>query len=1821
MTESKSAKEKNSSLSDDAINHCRCRKFTEDHPVRKDVQEWKHIHARESDHRLPKRLDVPDSFVSWSETWSEYDEKVENWSIDATDFQPVSMRQNNFKWSSSHNTSLAHQGDVGKNPYGRTGLRGRGILPRLGANPAAEPVITRSVMFNGGKQTQVLVCRQFQVQGHTFALPGGLLGDSELEEANIMIPGSKKIQQFLESILTSNFDDLEEDLKNRMKCSSISREEYYNLQQALVRLGQERKRSLVKLDLALKSGRKVYPNNRYGVGYCDDPRNTDDAWVEAQVYHFHISGAASGHHDLFAIHGARRLWDVENSRREKVKMEFRWLNVDKGSMAYRMLYASSKFFVDLCLPECRCGRTVFDRQDGSHRCLKYTAGPRELARSIVRGHPPEIKYRSEYHQLLTEHERVKLTQKAWVHTAALQPPSAGCEKFHLKGQEVPWEYKHKEYERAVVRGSRYDLDCSNSVKADAPPATLLAQCRGDDPRNPIGRTGARGRGELRQPGANPARHAVITRVDGSSGRTQVLLWKTQQGDSSDWYFALPNSLIVPKSEAMENDQGEPNILVLDFLKAVLARNIKEGCRIDARDCVTMGMPTGEELIQELEKELSEQKITVYPDGQLYKSGYFDDPRNTDDAWIETEVRHYHLPVTVSSALNLDGLVAVNPWRPKGCLSPLFFKWVEVASTRTYSEQLFAAGVCFFLELCVPDCMCGLPKYDTTDGIHESKKASSAVEFLMNRPLSSAASALEELSSLSQLEYFKAEKVQGLVQFEGRSAVAKFVRAAVVGRRDAVAVCRALFGGTRPQVGLPESWSWDEQDKFWRPKAIISVTGGAQAFDLDRNMRKKIFADGILKTAVAMKALIIDGGTSAGVMEMVGDAVSRENRVAALGICPWGAVLGKQHLLYSSAEKNAALQKESTISAYKVSDDHRNSEWGARLDPDHQYFALVDTGLHGGKKAFESEIYGRVWIEKELSFGGPTSKFVPHVLVVVNGGPGTIKTVHTLSFQGNKDVPRTRTVPIVAVEGTKRAADMLAQCWRHLHEGGSRTCTSGHAPRRCCVSFVKPRSKDGKGETIHCPFLRKAYMKCFSQPTTKPMERKDEEYLAMIVAVCRVKERVTVYNCNMSTSLRQAIMKAVLTSHLMHRKNMGLEKERQGSPDQESNPLEMLLEWEDVEAEAVELAKSELVGITEGDASYAPNYRHVLHKAIIQNKHRFVEVLHESGFVADTTRLQKAIDIEHLIQYGSGPLDYEAIMKKYLGWSRIEWRKQVSCCPSLSSTARRLASTQSEASLATDDGRDRFEKFEEMFLWSIVQGRREIAEIYFRSGHPSSRQHSIARALFACSVSRRISQSSAFRGSARDRDKLEALASHFEGIASDILDRCARLSQRSAASSLTVPFFQPWIRSDCGWVDGNEDFLTPIGMAYTACALSVVKHDAFQECLDRIWFGRLVSDLEKEHTASMDLFRGTLVQLPQVGASWPGNAIASVISVFGTFAVNGVVIFFIAFLPFLSPLLKIENHAGKMGGLWSGLAHKLCAFYTAPCTKFILSFWSYLCFVILYTCVGFAVDRDYTPLEGVMHAWILALYVAEARQCKCEGLRLWVSNGSNILDALMLLAYLPAFSLRMCELQMSDKDYRRLGGWSNGVGADLEANSTTASYEHSGGDFRMARSWHGIAGIFFWIRIFYFLRVSSTLGPLWVVLVKVTCKDVVYFVIFLVVFLVSFGAAIICAARPSHDPSMPFSEFLSHTFYFPYMAIFGEHFLDDSPYFSSHPGGATEQDNRVLDTVLLCIYLLFSTIVLMNLLIARECFYPFTVLHSNLFDRLLRFDPPELSTAC
>ena len=98
---------------------------------------------------------------------------------------------------------------------------------------------------------------------------------------------------------------------------------------------------------------------------------------------------------------------------------------------------------------------------------------------------------------------------------------------------------------------------------------------------------------------------------------------------------------------------------------------------------------------------------------------------------------------------------------------------------------------------------------------------------------------------------------------------------------------------------------------------------------------------------------------------------------------------------------------------------QNSADGAALEPNHSHFVLIDT-KKGGRAAWGGEIAMRFTIEKTIC-----ERFsVPMVLVVVEGGPGTLKTVSETIKGG---------CPVVLVQGSGGAADAIAQCFALLQE--------------------------------------------------------------------------------------------------------------------------------------------------------------------------------------------------------------------------------------------------------------------------------------------------------------------------------------------------------------------------------------------------------------------------------------------------------------------------------------------------------------------------------------------------------------------------------------------------------------------------------------------------------------------------------------------------------------------------------------------------------------------------------------------------------------------
>lgn len=139
------------------------------------------------------------------------------------------------------------------NPVGRTGVIGRGRLFRWGPNHAADPIVTR---WKRDKEGNIILDpktgkRKLEFVGiqrkntDEWAIPGGMRDPGEKITRTL-------IREFKEEAMNSN---MHKDIEFR------------------------------KLDRILgnffKGGTEIYK------GYMDDPRNTDNAWMETLACNFH----------------------------------------------------------------------------------------------------------------------------------------------------------------------------------------------------------------------------------------------------------------------------------------------------------------------------------------------------------------------------------------------------------------------------------------------------------------------------------------------------------------------------------------------------------------------------------------------------------------------------------------------------------------------------------------------------------------------------------------------------------------------------------------------------------------------------------------------------------------------------------------------------------------------------------------------------------------------------------------------------------------------------------------------------------------------------------------------------------------------------------------------------------------------------------------------------------------------------------------------------------------------------------------------------------------------------------------------------------------------------------------------------------------------------------------------------------------------------------------------------------------------------------------------------------------------------------------------
>lgn len=181
--------------------------------------------------------------------------------------------------------------------------------------------------------------------------------------------------------------------------------------------------------------------------------------------------------------------------------------------------------------------------------------------------------------------------------------------------------------------------------------------------------------------------------------------------------------------------------------------------------------------------------------------------------------------------------------------------------------------------------------------------------------------------------------------------------------------------------------------FYDPMPVIFISGGAGLMSPEaESFTLPLIEDGLVRYAEERGVAIIDGGTSSGVMRLIGQArAKRGYKFPLIGIAPYQLVTYPGYL---------------------------NMNAMAELDSGHSHFVLTS----GSKFGDESGMIFK--LAMEMSGSGKK----PWISMVVNGGEITRREV----FQRSAAMGVVPSFPLLVMEGSGRFADELADAVQTGH---------------------------------------------------------------------------------------------------------------------------------------------------------------------------------------------------------------------------------------------------------------------------------------------------------------------------------------------------------------------------------------------------------------------------------------------------------------------------------------------------------------------------------------------------------------------------------------------------------------------------------------------------------------------------------------------------------------------------------------------------------------------------------------------------------------------
>uniref|UniRef100_F7AUJ8 ADP-ribose pyrophosphatase, mitochondrial n=1 Tax=Ciona intestinalis TaxID=7719 RepID=F7AUJ8_CIOIN len=232
-----------------------------------------HVKARTAEYPLSacKRFCVSDDKVDWKVEFKEYSpvsytapsvERNPPWAdVDVTKtsktlkYNEIDGKVNRKSYTGVYKVS----GNLPINPMGRTGVVCRGLLGKWGPNHAADPIVTRwkrdgQKRLIQHKKTQKPILQFVAIQrkdNKQWAIPGG------------MVDADEKVSVTLKR-------EFSEETLNSLDANAEEKRKIYD-----------------QIKKLFKHGTVVYK------GYVDDPRNTDNAWMETVAVNFHDDNGES----------------------------------------------------------------------------------------------------------------------------------------------------------------------------------------------------------------------------------------------------------------------------------------------------------------------------------------------------------------------------------------------------------------------------------------------------------------------------------------------------------------------------------------------------------------------------------------------------------------------------------------------------------------------------------------------------------------------------------------------------------------------------------------------------------------------------------------------------------------------------------------------------------------------------------------------------------------------------------------------------------------------------------------------------------------------------------------------------------------------------------------------------------------------------------------------------------------------------------------------------------------------------------------------------------------------------------------------------------------------------------------------------------------------------------------------------------------------------------------------------------------------------------------------------------------------------------------